>query len=73
MGSGANVTVVGFCFDGNSVGQVNGANRGTSLVDNHNLVVALTQADLASAGTLDISVLDLDINKRSNVLHLQVT
>lgn len=56
-GSGpTTVTATGSSFMSNSVMQVNGVNRSTTVVSSNQLTTTLTSADLATAGSLSITV-----------------
>ena len=58
-GAGAyTLTVTGTRFDRNAVGRIEGADRPTTYISSSELKIALTAADLATAGTKKITVLN---------------
>jgi hypothetical protein len=52
------LTVNGSGYNGNSIVRINGIDRGTTFVNDTQLTVEITGADLSAAGTLSISVIN---------------
>ena len=71
-GTGFTLIIDGIGFDANSIVQVNGSNRTTTFISNTQLSVQILNTDVASAGTLNLTVLNQANGAVSNSQFLTI-
>src|SRR6185436_15819777 len=71
-GTGFSLIINGSSFDANSIVQVNGSNRATTFINGTQLSVQILDTDVASPGTLNLTVLNQSNGAVSNSQFLTI-